>query len=185
MFFEEDEVFIEDLVRNGVINFIVGFIFILLFGDVVVIQLELLYVQKGGLSIYLFVGVEMINELKYNYLDIFLLLCFSLGDMYGEGLGIYFNGGFYVVYVFSGKSIIEMLLGMVEIEFIFDDVDDQKCIDYGFVFGGGLIFGNLFFDVCYNYGINNLFDDDVDNLNDEGFKKLQYCGVVFIVGLIF
>lgn len=185
MLFEEDEASIEDLARNGATNFTAGLTFILPLSDAVAIQPELLYAQKGGSSTYSFAGVETTNELKYNYLDIPLLLRLSLGDTHGEGLGIYLNGGPYVAYAFSGKSITETPLGTVETEFTFDDVDDQKRIDYGFALGGGLTLGNLFFDVRYNRGTNNLLDDDADNSNDEGFKKLQHRGVALTAGLIF
>lgn len=185
MLFEEDDTSIEDLARDGAVKFTGGLSFILPLGNAVAIQPELLFVQKGAKNTYTFAGEEFSSDWTYNYLDIPLLLRLSLGDTHGEGLGIYINGGAYLGYAFSGKNTTESPLGKVETEFTFDDVDDQRRIDYGFALGGGLTLGNLFFDLRYSHGTNNLLDDDADNSNDDGFKKLQHRGLALTTGLIF
>lgn len=185
MLFEEDDSSIEDLAKDGAVKFTAGLSFILPLGDYVAIQPELLFVQKGAKSTYKIAGQEFSNDLTYNNLDIPLLLRLSLGDTHGEGLGIYVNGGAYVGYTFSGKSTSESPLGTVETDFTFDDADDQRRIDYGFALGGGLTLGNLFFDLRYNHGTNNILDDDADNSNDNDFKKLQHRGLALTTGLIF
>ncbi|WP_020536815.1 porin family protein [Lewinella cohaerens] len=185
MLFEEDDNSIEDLAKNGATKFTAGVAFILPFSDVVALQPELLYTQKGAKSTYTIAGGEFTNDLTYNYLDIPLLLRISLGDTHGEGLGIYLNGGGYVGYAFNGKSKSTSPLGEVESDISFDDNDDQRRIDFGAAVGGGLTLGNLFFDLRYNHGINNILDDDANNNNDNGFKKLQHRGLALTAGIIF
>lgn len=185
MLFEEDETSIEDLARNGATKFTAGLVFILPLSDAVALQPELLFTQKGAESKYTVLGEEFTNDLTYNYLDIPLLLRLSLGDTHGEGLGIYVNGGAYVGYALSGKSERSSPLGTFETDFTFDDADDQGRIDFGFAVGGGLTLGNVFLDVRYSHGTNNLLDDDADNSNDNGFKKLQHRGLALTAGIIF
>lgn len=185
MLFEEDEQSIEDLARDGAVKFVGGLSFILPLSDAVAIQPELLFIQKGAKNSYTFLGDEYSSEFNYNYLDIPLLLRLSLGDTHGEGLGIYVNGGGYVGYAFNGKITTKSPLGEFETDITFDDEDDQRRVDYGFALGGGLTLGNLFFDLRYTHGVNNLQDDDLDNSNDTGLKKLQHRGLALTTGLIF
>jgi hypothetical protein len=185
MLFEEDENSLEDLARNGAVKFTAGVVFILPIGDVVAVQPELLFVQKGAESTYKSLGQQVTNDLNYNYFDIPLLLRFSLGDTYGEGLGIYFNGGVYAGYAINGKSKTSSPLGTTETDFTFDSADDQRRLDFGLAAGGGLTLGNLFFDLRYVHGTNNLLDDDADNSNDGTFKKLQHRGLSLTAGLAF
>ena len=185
MLFEEDDNSIEDLAKNGATKFTAGVSFILPFSDAVALQPELLYTQKGAKSTYTILGEEFTNDLTYNYLDIPLLLRLSLGDTHGEGLGIYINGGAYIGYAFSGKSKNTSPLGDNEQDLTFDDKDAQSRIDFGLAAGGGLTLGNVFFDLRYNHGTNNILDDDADNSNDNGFKKLQHRGLALTAGIIF
>lgn len=185
MLFEGDETSVEDLAKNGATKFTAGLMFILPLSDAVAIQPELLFTQKGAKSTYKVLGEEFTNDLTYNYLDIPLLLRLSLGDTHGEGLGIYVNGGGYVGYALSGKGERSSPLGTLETEFTFDDEDDQSRIDFGFAVGGGLTLGNVFLDVRYAHGTNNLLDDDADNNNDNDFKKLQHRGLALTAGIIF
>lgn len=185
MLFEEDENSIEDLARDGAVKFTGGLSFILPLGNVVALQPELLYTQKGAKTSYTVLGQEFTTDLNYNYLDIPLLLRLDIGDTHGEGLGLYLNGGPYIGYAFSGKSKAETPVGTVESDIEFNDADDQRRIDYGFALGAGLTLGNLFFDLRYNHGTNNLLDDDADNSNDNDFKKLQHRGLALTAGLIF
>ena len=185
MLYEEDEQTVEDLARNGAVKFTGGLSFILPLGDAVALQPELLFTQKGGESTVTIAGQNITTDWNYNYLDIPLLLRLSLGDTHGEGLGIYVNGGAYLGYAFNGKTTTESPLGTFENDISFDDEDDQRRIDYGFALGGGLTLGNLFFDLRYNHGTNNLLDDDANNSNDDGLKKLQHRGLALTAGLIF
>lgn len=185
MLFEEDEVDIENLVDNGATNYAVGAEFILPFGGLIALQPELLYAKKGAESKYTLNGQEYSNELSYHYLEIPLLLRISLGDTYGEGLGVYANAGGYAAYALSGKTKIKSPLGDSEMDISFDEDDDQKRLDYGIAAGAGITIGNLFLEVRYQHGINNLLDDDANNNNDNGFNKLQHRGIGINLGLIF
>lgn len=185
MVFEEDEQSIDDLTKNGLVGFTGGVSFIIpLGGNLLALQPEVIYTRKGSERTYTLLGEEYSNKLMYNYIDVPLLLRVSLGNTYGESLGIYLNGGPYLGFVLSGKSENETPLGTTETEFTFDDEDNQSRLDYGFALGGGLTFGNLFFETRYNLGVNNLLDDDADNGNDN-FQKLQHRGFVLSLGLLF
>jgi len=171
MIFEDEATDVEDLARNGATKFAVGFEFILPFNDAFALQPELLYSQKGAESSFTVLGQTFKNDLTYNYLEIPLLFRLSLGDTQGEGLGIYLNAGGYGAYALNGKSKQESPLGTTEQDLTFDEDDHQKRLDYGLAGGGGITLGNLFFEVRYQHGINNLLDDDANNNNDNKFKK--------------
>ncbi|MEZ4987508.1 MAG: porin family protein [Saprospiraceae bacterium] len=185
MLFEEDEIDLEDLARNGATNFTGGLAFILPLGDHLALQPEILYTGKGAETTYTVLGEEFTNKFRYNYIDVPILLRISLGDTHGEGLGIYLNGGVYAGYALSGKSTLNGPLGEVENEFSFDDKDNQERLDFGLAAGAGLTLGNLFFDLRYSHGTNNLLDDDADNNNDGGYDKLQHRGLALTAGIIF
>lgn len=185
MVFEEDEESIDDLTKNGLTGFSGGLTFILpLGGDLLALQPEILFTQKGAESSYTILGEKYTQKLKYNYIDVPILARVTLGDSYGEGLGIYLNAGPYFGYVLNGKSEGETPLGDFEEDLSFDDEDDQKRLDFGFVGGAGISIGNIFFEARYMLGTNNLLDDDADNDNDN-FDKLQHRGFGLSLGLIF
>lgn len=185
MVFDEKDTDIEDLARNGATNYAIGLEFILPLSDRIALQPELLYSKKGAESTYTILGQTFKNELSYNYLDIPFMLRFSLGNTHGEGIGIYINAGAYGAYAINGKSTSETPILTTETDLTFDEIDDQKRLDYGFVGGGGITLGNLFFEVRYQHGINNLLDDDANNNNDSKFGKLQHRGIGLNLGIIF
>lgn len=185
MNFEEDDPNIEDLARNGSVGFTGGLVFMLPIGDVFAIQPELLFSQKGAESSYTVLGQTFTSKLTYNYIDVPLLLRLSLGDTYGEGLGLYVNGGGYVGYALNGKNKYSNPLTNGETDITFDEVDDQRRVDFGVALGAGVTLGNLFFDLRYNHGINDLLDDDANNSNDNGLKKLQHRGLALTAGIAF
>lgn len=185
MIFDDEDTDVENLARNGATKFAVGFEFILPLSNAIALQPELLYSQKGAESSFEVFGQTFKNDLTYNYLDIPLMLRFSLGDTEGEGLGIYLNAGGYGAYAINGKNKQESPLGNSEQDLTFDEIDDQKRLDYGLVGGGGITLGNLFFEIRYQHGINNLLDDDANNNNDNKIKKYQHRGLGVNVGIIF
>ncbi len=185
MKFEEENPDIEDLARNGSIGFTGGLVFLLPIGDVFAVQPELLFSQKGAESSYTVLGQTFTSKLTYNYIDIPLLLRLSLGETYGEGLGLYVNGGGYVGYALNGKNKFSNPITNGETDITFDDVDDQRRVDFGVALGAGVTLGNLFFDLRYNHGLNDLLDDDANNSNDNGIKKLQHRGLALTAGIAF
>lgn len=185
MNFEEDDPNIEDLARNGSVGFTGGLVFMLPLGSALAVQPELLFSQKGAESSYTVLGQTFTSKLTYNYIDVPLLLRLSLGDTYGEGLGLYVNGGGYVGYALNGKNKYSNPLTNGETDITFDEVDDQRRVDFGVALGAGVTLGNLFFDLRYNHGINDLLDDDANNSNDNGLKKLQHRGLALTAGVAF
>lgn len=185
MNFDEEDPDIEGLVRDGSVGFTGGLVFLLPIGSVLAVQPELLFAQKGAESSYTVLGQTFSSKLTYNYIDIPLLLRLSLGDTYGEGLGLYVNGGGYVGYALNGKNKFSNPISSGETKLTFDDVDDQRRLDYGAALGAGVTLGNLFLDFRYTHGLNNLLDDDASNSNDNGIKKLQHRGLALTAGIAF
>lgn len=185
MNFESDDDDIQDLAKNGAVKFTVGAAFILPLAENIALQPEFLFTQKGAETTYKFLGSETTQDITYNYIDIPVLLRLGFGETTGEGLGFYINGGPYVGYALSGKVKTSSLLGDSEVDYTFDDKDDQRRVDFGLSLGAGVTIGNLMFDARYNHGTNNLLDGDADNGNDGNFDKLQHRGLAFTAGLIF
>ncbi|MEM1214117.1 MAG: porin family protein [Bacteroidota bacterium] len=186
MNFDSEDTDLTDLAENGAVKFTIGASFVLpIGGDVLALQPEILFTQKGGDSSFSLAGVEAKRDYTYNYIDIPVLLRISLGRTYGDGLGFYLNGGPYAGYALNGRS--ERTLGgaTVENDINFDDQDNQRRLDFGFAIGAGLTFGNLMVDLRYNHGTNNLLDDDADNSNDGDFNKLQHRGLALTAGFFF
>ncbi|RMF02368.1 MAG: PorT family protein [Bacteroidetes bacterium] len=187
MVFEEKDENIEDLVDDGGPKLMAGVAFILPLGKqhLLALQPEVMYIRKGSQSMYTILNETYSNDLTYDYIDVPLLLRFSLGDSYGEGLGIYLNAGVYGGYALGGRTTLETPLGTVKETLTFDAADDQRRIDFGFVGGAGLALGNIFLEVRYLHGTNNLLDDDADNTNNGDFSKLQHRGVGLTAGITF
>ena len=186
MVFEDDEDDIQDLAKNGNAGLTGGLAFIIPFGDVIALQPEILYTQKGSELNYTILGEDYYEKVRYNYIDIPILLRLSLGGTYGEGLGLYLNGGVYAGYALNGKKEQNVpILGMQESDISFDDQDREGRVDFGAVGGVGLSLGDLFLELRYMHGINNLLDNDADNSNDVGFNKLQHRGLGLTAGWVF
>ena len=185
MIFEDDQEDIKDLVKNGATGFTGGLAFIIPINGVLAFQPEILYTQKGSERNYTVLGEDYSDKLQYNYIDIPVLLRLSLGGTYGEGLGLYVNGGVYVGYALNGKVEGTSPVGPYERDVKFDSEDREQRLDFGAVGGVGLSLGDLFFEVRYLHGINNLLDNDANNNNDPGFDKLQHRGVGLTAGWVF
>lgn len=185
MLFEEDDDNIEDLAEDGSPKLMLGAVFIIPVGKLLAIQPEVLYVRKGSERSFTTAAGKFTNDITYDYIDVPLLLRLSLGDTYGESIGLYLNAGVYGGYVLNGKSVNETPLGNSEVDYTFDDQDNQQRVDFGLVGGAGLTLGNLFLELRYTHGTNNLLDDDADNSNDGKFTKLQHRGLGLSAGIIF
>jgi hypothetical protein len=187
MVLEEKEDNVEDLVRDGGPKLMAGAAFILPLGksNLLALQPEVMYIRKGSERSYTLLGETYTSDATYDYIDVPVLLRLSLGDTYGEGLGIYVNAGVYGGYALGGRATNETPLGTFEEEYTFDSADDQKRLDYGFAAGAGLTIGNIFLEVRYLHGTNNILDDDANNNNDGNFSKLQHRGVGLMAGITF
>ena len=183
--FEDDDDEIQDLVENGATGFTGGLVVLLPLNSMIAIQPEFLFTQKGSERSYSLLGETVTDKITYNYIDVPVMLRLSLGNTHGEGLGIYVNAGVYGGYALNGKQKTTTSLG-VESE---NDIDlsgdsKEKRADFGLTGGAGLTIGDLFLEVRYLHGTNNLLDDDVDNSNDN-FDKLQHRGLALTAGWIF
>lgn len=185
MLFEEKDEDIEDLIDNGSPKLMGGLGFLIPISGAIALQPEVLYVRKGSERNYTSAGQSFTNNITYDYIDIPVLLRLSLGDTYGEGLGVFVNGGAYAGYALGGKSKNQTPIGETETKLSFDDQDEQQRLDFGFALGGGLTLGNLLLEVRYVHGTNNLLDDDANNSNDGGFSKLQHRGLNLMAGITF
>jgi len=186
---DPDEDTYNDYKAVSILGFQGGLTFELPIAGPLAIQPELLFIQKGGKSEFIIDdNNKLISTVRYNYLEVPILLKLKLGSTDGEGIGFYILGGPFVGYVFSGKSKQELtVLGTTtatDKDIDFDDEDfEEKRVDWGASFGAGLHFGKIFVDARYNLGINNLLDDDADNNNDNN-PYLRTRGIGLTVGLV-
>jgi len=174
----------ESLENNSVTGFQAGLAFDLGLSSIFTIQPELLYIQKGGKSIY---GIsednQIVSRLYYNYVEVPVLA--KLKFFSESGSGVYVLAGPFVGLAISGKvKTTTTLLGVTETredKFDFDNDDAaerQRRTDFGVSFGGGLKFGHMYLDARYNLGINNLLDDDANNQNDDKpYRRTRGIGV--------
>ncbi len=174
----------ESLKNNSVAGFQAGVSFDLGLSKVFTIQPELLYIQKGGKSTYVFnEDNKIVSRLYYNYVEVPVLA--KLKFYKEDGGGFYILGGPFVGLAISGKTKTSTtLLGNTttsENDFNFDndnEADRQRRTDWGVSFGGGVKFGHVFLDARYNLGINNLLDSDDNNQNDNApYRRTRGIGV--------
>jgi hypothetical protein len=174
----------ESLKNNSVVGFQAGLSFDLGLSKNFTIQPEVLYIQKGGKSTYVFnADNKVVSRLYYNYVEVPVLAKLKF---YNEnGSGFYLLGGPFVGLALGGKSkTTTTLLGNTttsEDEFNFDNddaADRQRRTDWGVSFGGGVKFGHVFVDARYNLGINNLLDSDDNNQNDNApYRRTRGLGL--------
>lgn len=158
----------DDIERHAVTGPVLGLAFDLRLSALFTIQPELLYSQGGGRNSYTFLGATIESTYRINYLEVPVLAKIELGNAGSEkgGLGVYAAAGPWVGYALNGKSKVTSPIGTVEQDFTFDDEDDAKRLNYGLAAGAGINAGKLTLDLRYNFGINNLLDNDADNGND-------------------
>lgn len=152
------------------------------------IQPELLWMQKGGKTLYTQVlGQEVERNLRYNYLEVPILAKVKAGSTDGTGIGLFFYGGPFISYALNGNistEVGETKLEDVDIEF--DDADDQRRVDWGAAFGLGVNLGALMLDLRYDLGINNLLDDSATagNNGDDPYLRTRSIGLSlgFVLG---
>ena len=173
----------EDIDKHGIVAPVVGLVFGLNVGDIVTIQPELLYSQSGGRNTYELGGIGIENTYRIGYLELPVLAKLQLGNEDKEGMGFHIAAGPWIGYALHGKFKSKGTVN-VERDFTFDDEDDAKRINYGMIGAIGFSITNLEIDLRYNYGFNNLLDNDADNTNDDK-PVLQTRGVALTLGLAF
>jgi hypothetical protein len=186
---ENEDISRDDIENRSIATPIVGLTFGMNLGDIITIQPELLYSQNGGSNTYNILGTETKNTYRIHYLELPVLAKLQFGNTDGEGVGFHIAAGPWIGYALSGKYTSKTtadgnVLFDVEDDFTFDDKDDAKRLNYGALGSAGVSFGNLVVDLRYNYGFNNLLDNDADNNNDNK-PTLQTRNVALTLGLTF
>lgn len=178
---------LENIQDGTILGFQLGAMYRLSLTDNLKLQPEVLYIQKGGKQDYEVVAIDRQTEVQtfYNYLEVPVMLQYYFGE---EATGFMVEGGLFAGLAMSGKNeVTTVLMGETSeatTEFNFDDQDNQKRLDYGVSFGLGYALNNLTFNLRYNFGINNLLDDDANNTNDLD-PKLSTRGLSGTVGYYF
>jgi hypothetical protein len=142
-------------------GFAAGAFFSLGIANVIGIQPEVMYVQKGAKSTD---GLGDEETLNINYIDIPVLV--TLGIPTGTGVRPFFVGG--PVFSFkAGTANVES--GGNKDESIDDDVSSN---DMGIAFGAGLDIGKAIVEFRYNWGLKDVNEDDRDRTRNRGFLIL-------------
>ena len=156
----------------------------------IAIQPELVFIQKGGKFQYIADEKnKFISTLKTNYFEIPVSLKIGLGGNSNEGLGVYILAGPYLGIALNSTYTNELtVLGATSsstrtVDYS-NDSNQEKRVDWGANIGAGVSFGNIFVDVRYNLGINNLLDNNASN-NDDNKPYRRNRGIGLSLGLRF
>ncbi len=187
---EEFEANVEDLKENSIVGVQAGLVFELPVLEMLAIQPELLWVQKGGKSTYSLLDSEVERTVTYNHIQIPVLAKIK-ATTEGQAFGLNFFGGPFASFSLNGKAKVKTTtpLGTTEVEQDIDYSDDdnyERRLDWGLTFGLGANFNALFIDLRYDLGINNLLDDDASNANNNNKDPyLRTRGLGLTAGLMF
>jgi Outer membrane protein beta-barrel domain len=179
----------DDIEHHSVVAPVLGLTFGINLSDIIMIQPELLYSQSGGRNTYTVLGVENTSTYKINYLELPVLAKVKFGNADNKGLGFHIAAGPWIGYAFNGKYKFRSVQGenvLLEVnrDYSFDDEDDTKRLNYGMIGAFGVSMSRTTIDLRYNYGFNNLLDNDADNNNDN--KPVQQTrGVALTLGYSF
>lgn len=127
---------------DGKLGFAAGLYMEKPFSDLISLQIEGLFVQKGGEDEDDFFGDESVT---LSYVDVPILIRVNIP--LSENVQPYLYGGGYLGYLIDASSNDEDIS-----EFLED-------INYGAAFGAGLSFGRLSLDIRYDLGLANIYDD--------------------------
>jgi len=134
------------------------------------IQPEVLYVMKGSSADLSVEGYDITIDLKQDYVEIPVLFKYSIPTE-GSVAPSFFAGP---VVAFNVASKIEWdgIPAEEAGEVPEGDVENNKSVDFGVTFGGGLGLavgesGRLTFDLRYTLGMTEIFDDVAENDYEE------------------
>lgn len=186
---ENEEVSKEDFDNKSIVGPVLGLTFDLSVNDVFSIQPEVYYSQSGGKNTYNVLGSVSKSVYRINYIEVPILAKLKFGNSGGEGVGFYVAAGPWAGFALNGKyefttEVDGDIIFQNKEDFTFDDEDNAKRLNYGLSGAAGLMFGQLAIDLRYNYGINNLIDNDEDNNNDNK-PILQTRGLALTLGYSF
>ena len=180
-----------DFGKNAIVGAVAGLTVDLDMSEHFSLQPELLYLQKGGKSTFTLLSIRTEQINLVNYLEIPLLAKLRFGNNGKDsGAGFYVAAGPWAGFALSGKYKASSYdskgepFGDPYVEkYTFDDQDDRKRIDWGASGGLGLVVGKLILEGRFNYGINNLLDNDANNNNDNK-PLLQTRGISLTLGIV-
>ncbi len=143
-------------------------------------QPELMFIQKGGKDSEdgddFFEGGD--TELILNYIDIPLLVRFNIPV--DAPVAPYLTAGPVVGIFLSGTEKFNGDSESIE--------DGINTLNFGLSFGGGVSLNQLHFDLRYEFGLSNIFDDDEDD-DDDFFGPIDFSvttsGLMLTVGYTF
>lgn len=147
---------------NSALGFTAGVYAEFPLSDYISIQPEVLYTQKRTEESDDFFDTD--NQVTFTYLDVPLLLRLNL-PLEGS-ISPFVTAGPYVGYLLDAKDEFNG-----ETEDISEFIED---LNYGFIIGGGIQFGNFNVEVRYDIGLANIYDDslfmdemgDLDDIDD-------------------
>lgn len=179
----------DDVDNKAILAPVIGLTFDMNLSDIITIQPELIYTQLGGKNTYNLLGTQNVVSYRFNYLELPVLAKVTFGNADRTGMGFYLAAGPWIGYAFNGKrNFVSTANGTTLIDserkYTFDDVDDARRINYGLIGAVGFSFGKAILDLRYNYGFNNLLDNDADNNNDNS-PVLQTRAVALTLGYTF
>lgn len=175
----------DDIEKRSILTPVLGLTFNLALTDRIHLQPELLYSRSGGRNAFdILIPTEV--EHRIEYLEVPVLAKLQLGSE--DALSFYVAAGPWVGYALKGQSKTTTTIGGTDLvnryDYTFDGDDDEKRFNYGLTGAAGIGIRKLSLDLRYNYGVNNLLDDDADNNNDND-DLLQTRGLALTLGYRF
>lgn len=156
--------------QSSIIGLNLGVVYELGVSDLLTIQPELHFIQKGAKEEYEEQGATVESEFLLNYLELGIMARLDLLE-FGDDAGLYVGITPTVGYAISGKYKFKGSFGGMS----FDDEEDVDFdedginrTDFGVGIGAGVNFGNIFIDARYNLGLANVADDDDITVNNKG-----------------
>ncbi|MBL7827612.1 MAG: PorT family protein [Saprospiraceae bacterium] len=185
---EDENIDQDDLEKHAIIAPVLGVTLDLNITDHFSIQPELLYTQNGGRNTYSYFGVETESTYRINYVEVPVLAKIKVGNPEDGGVGFHVAAGPWLGLAMSGTTHTETTVFgsqiVTEDKFTFDNEDNAKRANFGVIGAAGISFSNFTLDLRYNYGLNNLLDEDADNNNDNK-PVLQTRGLAVTLGVTF
>jgi len=117
------------------------------------LQVDVLYSQKGTKADAVEDGINFHIEIGADYIEIPILIRANMGS--GKTKARLFAGPSFGIKV---RDEAKLTGGGMTLEG--DQVAEFKSGDAGFVVGGAIQFGQVFFDLRYNWGLMNIVKDD-------------------------
>nr|MBS0037708.1 PorT family protein [Saprospiraceae bacterium] len=156
--------------QSSIIGLNLGVIYEMGISELLTIQPELHFIQKGAKDEFDELGGSYESEIRLNYLELGIMARLDLLD-FGNDAGLYVGITPNLGYALSGKTKSSGSFGGIsfddEEDIDFDD-DGIERLDFGIGLGAGVNFGNFFIDARYNLGLADIVEDDDLTVNNKG-----------------